>query len=442
MRKGSRLFLQIATRVVVCIALLVIGVGITGALVASRPLPERRDEAALVRSVTVFPLQRVDVPRQWTGYGTARALRSVDVPARISAVVVNRPAHMERGAIVRAGEVLVMLDPTDFEWQAETSRAAMAVIDAEQRRLHVESAGLTERLEIARAQLAIAAADLARVQEAGANDAAMAREIDAARQARLAADRERALLDEALAVIPARRDSLAAQRAAELARLRIAEEQISRTVITSPIDGILESLDVESGENVQPGTRIARLVDPREIEVPLRLPSSARRFVRPGDRVQVSPTGDAGTVWEGSVVRIAPEDDPRTRTMTVFAQITADADAARRIAPGQFVRGEVTSLLLERRFIVPRRAVLRDRIMVVGEDDRLDGRRVDVAWSVVLEHPVSGLPDIAWLVLEGDDLPEGARVVAEASRRLYDGMQVRPAAAVRHPGRDASEVPR
>jgi len=429
-RSGTRLtpsvrarIFSAVVRVVVIVTLLVAAIAIFRGLAASRPEPQRIDADELVRRVIYFDAHPVSVARQWTGFGTARAIRSADVPARISAPVVERSAEIERGVFVTAGTLLVRLDDADLREQINVSEAADQEFRARLAELDEEAIGLAARHEIHAAQEALAESELRRLRAARVEGAATEREVDAAEQSLYRFRLERTLVEESQSRLPARRHLLEAQRAAEQARRRIAEDQIARAVITAPIDGVLQEIDVEIGEQVAAGSRVARIVDRRRVEVALQFPATARMTIRPGDEVRVTSIGRQRSAWAGRIDRIAPEDDPATRTFSVFVELNVDDASAELPAPGQFVRGEVTSSQRELRSLVPRRAILGDRVMTIGEDGRLVGQRVEVDFQVEQRYAETGLADVAWSVLR-EPLAPGTRVVAEASRRHFDGMPV------------------
>ncbi|MEE2971541.1 MAG: HlyD family efflux transporter periplasmic adaptor subunit, partial [Planctomycetota bacterium] len=199
---------------------------------------------------------------------------------------------------------------------------------------------------------------------------------------------------------------------------RLAQSQVERCEITAPFDGVIAAVLVEVGEQVAPGAPIARVFDPSTIELPLRIPASARGRVRVGDEVVVN-----RTVTDEPIVapigRIAPEDDAGSRTMTVFVELRSDGG---RVVPGLFVHGEVIESDRRLRTIVPRRSVVNQRVMLI-EDDRIRFQPVRASFPLNVGRPETGLADRQWLVLESL-LPENAKVVIDGSRDLEAGVAV------------------
>jgi len=241
----------------------------------------------------------------------------------------------------------------------------------------------------------------------------------------MAAERAAIATREELDKIPARRAGLAAQRDAQVAAQRLAQQSVQRCRIESPIDGVIQEVFVKEGEGLQSGQRVARLVDLRRIEVPLRLPAGARGHVAVGDDVTLfddrAASGRASRQWPATVVRVAPEDDAATRTMTVFAELDQDPASPHALAPGRFVQGVVVGAQPLRRMLVPRRAVRSDRLFAVN-GDRIVRREIVPDFAVEGAFPGLGLPDTAWVALR-EALPEGDLVVLDGSRALEPGVR-------------------
>jgi multidrug efflux pump subunit AcrA (membrane-fusion protein) len=197
----------------------------------------------------------------------------------------------------------------------------------------------------------------------------------------------------------------------------LAQLALERSVIRSPIAGTIQVAQLDVGEMAAPGVVVARVVDPSSIEVPVLLPALARDFVRPGNRVLLRADRAGAQPVEAHITRVAPEDDPATRTMTVYAEAPGSA----QLAPGVFVEAEVSSSGDQPRTLVPRRAVSGGRIVVVR-----DG--VAHQQSVEVEFTITGalapaLPDTEWVVLR-EALPSGTLVVLDGSRRIVEGAPV------------------
>ena len=411
---------SVITRVLVCGVVIATGVVVAVVLTNSSPTAARvevGEQTVKVRAIKV-PLE--PVVRQWSGFGTVRALNSATVPAEVVSTVVSIPDGIEVGLPVSVGQVIAQLRDYDYVEAASRITEQLAEVEAEVARLDTQERVLVERRSVATRDLELSEVDLQRVKDAAAKGAAVAREIDAAEQRRLVARGALITLEELQSLMPVRRKSSTAKRDGLLATHRLALEQVERCTVTAPIAGLLSEVMAEVGEQVVVGTPVARVVDPVRLELQLRIPASCRGRLKVGDRVVVNRTVIAEPI-EAEVTRVSPIDDAATRTMTVFVEIDGGSD---RIVPGLFVSGTVHEQETVSRSVVPRRSVRHQRIMLI-EDGRIRSIQVESLFGIAGERPNSGLNDRQWMVL-ANPLPEGASIVVDGSRLLPDGIAVQP----------------
>jgi RND family efflux transporter MFP subunit len=418
------------TRSLVTASVLAVGLVVYVGLVRTGPRGlEEQVERALPR-VAVFTPKLTPIQRQWQGYGTVRAYRAADVPARVGSTVLEIPPGIRDGAPVTGGQVLARLDPSDFQRQEEAARFRLEEVQAQLEALEVERERLQVRLTVEQEDVDLAAENLARARQLFERNAETQQNVSTARREMIAAKRALFTTQEAVALFGPRRRQLEATRRALEAERQQAELNLQRSTITSPMDGVVQRLEVDEGENVSLGQRVARVVDLRRIEVPLRLPVAARRSVAVGDSLRIESTSATRQTWLGTVVRIAPENDPASRTVTVFAEFDQEtrwdeySERAGKtvLNPGAFVSGTVQVALDEPRWVVPRRALREGRLQYV-DDGVLRSRPVRVDFTIQQEIPKLGLDEDQWAVLH-DDLSPLEEVLVSASAVLRDGQPV------------------
>lgn len=402
--------------------LLVLAVAVSGILYATRPRPEQRSLSTIVPRVVVIPLDRIPVHPHFQGFGVASAFTRADVPSRISSTVIEVPATTMAGSVVTPGQILVVLDDSDAQRQLDSATQQIAGLDAQLAQLKTEEASLIEQARLAEEDAALARIDLERVRSASAEGAAREREVDRARQAVLVAERLAVTLNERAKAAPARRSGLMAARAGQQAAQRQAATDVDRCRITAPVGGVIQRFDLKPGEMVKAGEIVARIIDASRMEVPLQLPAGVRPMVRVGDPVELRSTDRRERVWSATVARIAPEDDQRNRTFTVWAELQQDPMAPEAVAPGMFLEAIVSSATAQLLTVIPRRAIRGDRIFVVT-----DGivNHVDIVEAFSVSGPYPGAPvaDREWVAVRGDP-PAGTIVVLDAARVLPDGGRV------------------
>jgi len=424
-----------AVRVAVGLVILGVGVGAYALLVSTTPETVRvveRDSALTVRTVTV---REVEVPRRWSGYGTTRAMRTADVGAEVAGVIAERPEGVDDGARIRAGELIVALEPEEFEQRVALSRRAIESLRSDIEALDVEEDSLQGSLELAVEATRLTRWEIGQLEDARARGAGAAAELN-----RLQRDLTRFQIEERdirqrLEVIPSRRQRVLSQIELEGANLRLAELNLRRTRVLAPIDGALQSVDVKLGERVAPGMRIARVVDLTRIEIPVRAPIAAASAISVGDSIEIAVDSPGGLRRLAVIERIAPEADPRTRTITFYAVVDQDPlDASDGLLlPGQFVVARLESRRREALVVAPRGAVVNDRVMIVDDTSRAAPRDVRVQSFIDDQFPEIDPEETQWAVIESGLAP-GERVIISNLDELRSGSVVDPV--------DASQVAR
>lgn len=416
--------ISFATRAVVVLVLLSISIGIVMALVNTKPqLAVVTGERALP-AVVVIKASPIQVQRRTVGYGAADAMQHADIPAEIASTVMTLPPTTRAGRRVKKGDLLVELDDADYQQQLIRAVQSLSSAKSALSILEVERNAADERAVIADEDRQLAETEFARVQEAFDRGGAKQREVDSAKQKLLAVSSVAINARESASRFPSREEQASSTVASKNAEVELAKENVRRCHIVSPIDGVLQSIDVRVGELVSNGKRIARVVNSSNVEIPLRVPSHARSFVHVGDEVELRSAGFGKRYWTARVSRVAPEDDTTSRTMVVYVDMRQDPLLASSVPPGLFLRGEVKDLQDERlRWVVPRRAIREDRVMVI-RDSVLRSIPVSIDYSVTIALPEFGIPDQDWAVLE-TPLQSDDSIVVDPGGSLRDGMQVR-----------------
>ncbi|HET7694801.1 MAG TPA: efflux RND transporter periplasmic adaptor subunit [Vicinamibacterales bacterium] len=171
-------------------------------------------------ALTTAAVTRGDIVNVVSATGTLQAVTTVQVGSQISGTVES--LHADYNSMVRKGQLLARLDSSTYATALEQAQAALQSAEAE-----------VERLRVARA-----AADAALVR---------ARELTA-RQLLPAADLQTAETDSRTAA--AQLVGAEARVAQARSGVRTAQVNLSKTVITSPIDGVVIARNVDVGQTV------------------------------------------------------------------------------------------------------------------------------------------------------------------------------------------------
>jgi multidrug resistance efflux pump len=434
MKKPDAKIVALASRTLVGLVLIVASIAIVVYLVKTKPTVSKSEFNEQSVAVQVMRIEPVAVARQWRGYGTTQAEDTADVPARVSATVIEVPDDIQAGRVVSAGQVLAKLDPTDFENTLNAAEKRIAEAEAAILQLQTEKQSLTDRLRLERQVIELAKEDYERQLSRLETGSASPTDVDRAKRAVLTAEIAEKFIQQQLDAIPSRLAGIEAQQAAATADRDNAQVNLARTTITSPIDGIIETLDIDLGENLAPGQRVARIIDPRVIELPLQLPASARSYVNTGNDVTLTTRSqpDDCPPWNATITRLGVVDGP-TRTFTAFAEVDqsriplrnfAEGTGPHKLPAGAFTLAKLDTAEPQPRTIIPARAIQEGRIRTVV-DGQIVGRTVDVAFDLEGAYPQFGVEDSQWVVLN-EPLDPGTLIVLSASMTILDGQRVEP----------------
>lgn len=377
------------TKIILPILVLLLGAGATAALISSRKEPERVERPALGPLVEIRRVEAETVVVQVTGQGEVRPRVAVELSPQVSGRLVAVHPSLVTGGRFRAGEVLLEIDPRDYELAVDRAHAAVAGAETV----------------------------LAREQAEGA----------------AAGDEWRGVHgDEAPPELLVRGPQIReaeARLAAARADLAGAELALERTRISLPWNGLVIDENVDVGQMVTTGQRLATVygTDEAEVRVPLDdrelawfelpAPPGSGKGARRGPAVEVSAEfAGARHTWEGRVDRIEGQVDPRSRMVGVVV-VVEDPFSRRNerppLLPGTFVDVAIEGTRLDSVVVLPRLALRGgDTVWVV------DGQRLEVRDVRVLRRERER-------IYVGSGLEPGESVVTSSLDAVTDGMTVR-----------------
>jgi len=324
-------------------------------VIAKGKRPERKDTASLVVRVDAIPAEIASLNFSVYSQGTVEPRTETTLVAEVAGQIVSVSANFIPGGFFREGEILLQIDPSDYE---------TALLRAQ--------AGLAAR----KAQLADQKA-----------------RSDQARKDWINLGREGEPSDLTLR-IPQLAEAEAAVQAAD-AELKEARRNLERTRIRVPYDGLVRDKRVDVGQFVSPGTPlgVTFAIDIAEIRLPLSredmkfldLPSATR--LEESQRVPVKLTTEdaaSGKQWDAEIVRTEGVVDKSSRVVYAVAEVTdpygvLGQDNHPELKMGSFVKADIQGLYVANVAVLPR-SVLRpdDTVLIANEDRKLEIRPVTV----------------------------------------------------------------
>jgi RND family efflux transporter MFP subunit len=244
--------------------------------------------------------------------GTLRPRAQVQLVAEVQARLLR--VARDEGAYAAAGEVLAVLDDTDYRLASDRARAALAV--AEANRAHalaekeraenlLKTGGITDK-EHLQAQVVLQVAE--------------------------------------------------AQMAQAKAEVAIAAQQLARTQIKAPFAGRVAKRHADPGAMLGNGTPVFTFVDDAVLEFRAQVPSADYGKVKIGASVDVAVDAAGARTVKGTVTRVAPLVEERTRSFEVTVQVRGE----RELVGGLFARASVGVGRVKGALVVPPSVLQRD----------------------------------------------------------------------------------
>jgi multidrug efflux pump subunit AcrA (membrane-fusion protein) len=402
---------------------------------ATGPVQHATPPAGL--AVRVAPVTEQVITPAAHGWGNVRAAESWSAVAEVRGQVIWRHADLEPGKMIAAGTRLLEIDPGDYELAITQAEADLAAFAAEASQIDAETANTDRILALEEARLALSESDLARVRELVAQGSAPQSRADEAERATLLARRTVVELQNTLALIPSRRERLAAQQARTEAALARARRDLAHTVVVAPFDLRLTSVQIErfqvvaTGQPLLAGDGIARA------EVVLQVPTATfSRLIQglapDGDilaamrdnpstviAAEVRQFSDLSQVWHGTVTRIDGGLDPRARTVPVVVSVDdpyAGAAPPLRLplVPNMQVAITLTGAPQPAQVVIPEAALHGTLVYLADTDDRLELR------------PVTPLFRQDGLAVIGTGLEPGERLILDDITPALPGLRLTP----------------
>lgn len=388
------------------------------------------------RRVQVVEVDYGNTGMEATYPGTVRAADTAALAFRVGGPLVE--VNVKPGDAVRRGDVLMRIDPRDYE---NAVRTATAALDSARAKLSAMKAGAREedvlaleaRIESAIAKRTYLQAMYERNERLVQSNAVSRAAFDASESELAAIVAEIRALDQELqkAKTGARAEDIEAMEAdirGMETNLKTAADRLADASLRAPFDGIVARRMVENHEQVSAGENVVVMHDIARLKIDVALPDK-ELLHRPMDepfRVAARFVAMPDRAFEAAMEEISTEADPATRTY--LATFTMPSPADLNVFPGMIADVAIESRSQEsgkgRMLQIPASALQSNH----------EGSRFVwvVSDGVVRRRPVvvgALAPSNRYEVLGG--VAAGDRIVAAGAAFLHEGAAVEAAGVAR-----------
>ena len=321
-------------------------------------------------SVNTAQVEERNIAKSVRYAGTVRGQNEVYLMPKVAARVTG--IRVNPGDAVSQGQTLITLDSSDFH-------AAVAQAEAGVKAANIQLE--TARLALERTQ---------KLHEAGA---ASQQQLE---QAQSAYDGAQVALEQANAA------------------LAMASQQIGYCNLTSPISGVVGSINLSLGDTANPASPAAVISETSQLEIEVMVSESEISFIEVGSPVDVYVRAVSEEAFKGQVASVATVPDPVKRNYAV--KISLDNPEG-KIKSGMFAEVAVNTISKDNAVCVPTNAVVpkgsRTVVYVVDGEKRAREREVEI-----------GIENTSYVeIVKGVSV--GEEVITKGSTLVADGTLVR-----------------
>ncbi|SFQ31536.1 efflux RND transporter periplasmic adaptor subunit [Caldicoprobacter faecalis] len=439
------------SKLTACLVVLILLAGIISGCAALGGLGKKQENVQQTAESQKVPVEvataRVDAiqnEKEFSGVlkPINEAMVIPQIPGKVSKV------HVKVGQQVKEGDVLIELEAGDVEQQiaqaqaayeaskasVELSKKRLSELESQKSKMEAEISKIDKQIDDAQKALAQAKQaiepEIARLEEMRQKGAITDEQFEEQKakleeqlkplqdgleklvQQKAALEKSKLEIESAIKSMPYDSKTLDAQLNQAKTALDAAKGAADKLKLLSPIDGVVSSLSVQTGQMAAQASPPVTVIDMTALILDIRLSEFDVVKVQPGQKVDVYVDAAGSQPVEGVVEWVSPSTDPRSQAYGVRIKID---NSPGKLRPGMFARAGLVLDKKENAVVVPKRAIVRQgdkayvfvikggsverREVQVGMDD---GERIEV---------ISGLKSGEQVVVKGQAyLKEGQEV--------------------------------
>lgn len=384
MNDGAPTKPSVAKRVIAPALILTFSVVIFIGLINNQPTLKTTVKEPVPVAVRALDVRLAPMQLRVSSEGNVQPSVETKLVAQVAGEVIELSSSLVAGGNFSKGDILLKLDPRDYEIALSRSQATLSRAQAEQR---------------------FATEEITRIRSLYGDELASIAELQSA--------------ERLLAVANAASDDAAAA-------VKRASVDLERTVFTAPFNGRVRAEDVDIGQFLSKGAMIATLYDTDRLQVRLPLADAQLAYLDPS-YAQTGMSGEepanvvltanyAGDMqsWSAKLLRTEGDISTKSRFLHVIVAVTETLNSnGVRLPVGLFVNAVIDGRTVDNLVSIPRTALRPDNsVMVIDDSDKLHFRDVSVF----------KLSDNDVLISEG--LASGERISISPLQFVVEGMPV------------------
>src|SRR6266550_4537185 len=263
-------------------------------------------------AVRIATPKHVRVPAEVVVSGT---VETPSAPTSVGFLVSGKVIRVgpREGDFVKAGELLAVIDPADYQFAVEVAVAQSALARAQNEKASVSAR--PEVVEQARANLSQAEDEFRRMRTLYEKKSLAPNDFKKYETAYTNAQQQYGQAKEGAQ----HEDKAAAKAALDQAEAaeRIARKRLSDSTLIAPISGFVSKRSIEEGAMASAGTAVFTIVDLDPVEIQVGVPETDVRLVHKGQQSIVTVSARPGMSFTGRVRLVNVSAESQTRTFMV-----------------------------------------------------------------------------------------------------------------------------
>ncbi|HEY9500464.1 MAG TPA: efflux RND transporter periplasmic adaptor subunit [Pyrinomonadaceae bacterium] len=279
--------------------------------------------------VKVVKAEKSPIAAEITAIGTIWPREKADVAAKISAPI--KQMALLKNKVVRAGEVIAVLESRDLQAQRAEAFAALNEARANERGLVSGTIPKTnaedqKALLDARAKVNNTRATYERRRALYDKGGISKKDLEAAQLELTTAEDELRLQEQTVSLRarnlnPNDRALAAARTTQAEQRLATLDAQLSYAVVRAPITGIVSDQFQYEGEFASAGGKLLTIADSSSVIIKAPFSDTAVAQLKAGDAATVLPTDTSSEERKGQITLLSRSTDPSSRTVEVWVTL-------------------------------------------------------------------------------------------------------------------------
>ncbi|HHL32569.1 MAG TPA: HlyD family secretion protein [Oceanospirillales bacterium] len=364
------------------------------------------------KAVEVIKAKKIPFRARVMAFGNVEPAILMKAKAEVSGKIVYIHPKLKQGASLTKGTVVLRIEPTTYEISLNQSKAGLAGSKSSLAQLVAEEKSAKGALKIAQEKLDFERKELKRLQAMWDKKLIARTTLDAEEKNVLSLAQQVQDIEGKLSAFASRKATVAAQIKQSESLVNKGKDSLGRTEITLPFDARIGQVFVENGEFTAIGAALFEALGVQAVEINAQLPLKQFRALVAGifdtentslslqnpeimqaaiknlkleARVRLVGNISDQSEWSGELIRLSESVDPSRDTLGLVVAVNNPYD---RVIPGvrpPLLKGMYTSVEFfapsKDTMVIPRKAVHQGRVYVALENNTVDIRPVEIAYS-------------------------------------------------------------